>query len=502
MGKGSSSPPPAPDPAATAQAQSGLNAETARLQALLNRQTQVTPYGTLSWSRPQATTGALATGQPQAGQMTAQPFTGPLPASRPAAPPDMSGFTDEYGVFHQGTPAAPGAPTPAAPTQGKPPPGAGAAAGNSAYDPNDVWQQTITLSPEGQKIFDMQNQLAASLSGLALKNFGNVEAAQAQPFSMAGLGDAPQFSLDGMGAMPVADDAARQRVEQAMFDRARAQLDPVYDQRERQLLTRLANQGIPIGSDAYTRATGDFARERDSAYDQALTSAIMGGGQEQSRLFDMGMMGRRQGVSERQQQYSNDVTSRQNAINEMLMQRNQPINELAALMGTSPGVQMPQFTPPGAVGVAPTDITGPTMAQYQSQLAGYNQQQAQNQGLMGGLFGLGGSLGSAAILKGAGTAAGGGLGGLGWLAAVSSKRFKENGRDPGDVLDKIKGLPVERWNYRFTPGDHIGPYAEDFREAFGVGDGTTIFVPDMTGVLLKAVQELTAKVERLEAERG
>ena len=51
MGKSSSSPPPAPDPTVTARAQADANAETARLQATLNRVNQITPYGSITYTR-------------------------------------------------------------------------------------------------------------------------------------------------------------------------------------------------------------------------------------------------------------------------------------------------------------------------------------------------------------------------------------------------------------------------------------------------------------------
>ena len=44
----------------------------------------------------------------------------------------------------------------------------------------------------------------------------------------------------------------------------------------------------------------------------------------------------------------------------------------------------------------------------------------------------------------------------------------------------------------------LGRYAEDMRDALGVGDGRTIHVIDMMAALLSAVQALSAKVERLE----
>jgi hypothetical protein len=47
---GGDEPPPPPDPYATATAQYGMNADTARVNAALDRYKQITPYGTLDWS--------------------------------------------------------------------------------------------------------------------------------------------------------------------------------------------------------------------------------------------------------------------------------------------------------------------------------------------------------------------------------------------------------------------------------------------------------------------
>lgn len=55
MGKSSPKAPAAPDPVATAAAQTATNVETAQTQAALNRVNQVTPYGTLTYSQPDPT---------------------------------------------------------------------------------------------------------------------------------------------------------------------------------------------------------------------------------------------------------------------------------------------------------------------------------------------------------------------------------------------------------------------------------------------------------------
>jgi hypothetical protein len=88
----------------------------------------------------------------------------------------------------------------------------------------------------------------------------------------------------------------------------------------------------------------------------------------------------------------------------------------------------------------------------------------------------------------------------------SSRQFKTTGEgiDAVAVLGGVAGLTVERWRYKPETGmeqqSHIGPYAEDFRAAFGVGDGVTISTIDAIGVCLGAIKALSAKVESLEAE--
>lgn len=101
----------------------------------------------------------------------------------------------------------------------------------------------------------------------------------------------------------------------------------------------------------------------------------------------------------------------------------------------------------------------------------------------------------------------GGIGGaLGGIvgAFMSSKETKTGNRRPAvSVLDSVRQMPVEEWEYKDGMGDgggrrHIGPYAEDFARATGLGDGKTISIIDAVGVSLGAVQELAEKVDRIE----
>lgn len=97
--------------------------------------------------------------------------------------------------------------------------------------------------------------------------------------------------------------------------------------------------------------------------------------------------------------------------------------------------------------------------------------------------------------------------GLGISAAslfASHRAFKENATpvSPNMVLEAFANLPVEKWRYkpgmRLGQQPHIGPYAEDFKKMFGVGDGVTIDPIDAIGVLCAAVKALTARIKELE----
>ena len=116
----------------------------------------------------------------------------------------------------------------------------------------------------------------------------------------------------------------------------------------------------------------------------------------------------------------------------------------------------------------------------------------------------GGGFGFADILGGAGSF----LSGIGAIRAGSSHDFKTDKTpiDEDAVLEKVVNLPVEAWRYKEELGlgdaPHVGTYAEDFQEAFGLGDGRTLDFIDTTGVTMAAIKSLGKKVERLEEGFG
>ena len=78
------------------------------------------------------------------------------------------------------------------------------------------------------------------------------------------------------------------------------------------------------------------------------------------------------------------------------------------------------------------------------------------------------------------------------LLAASSVEIKDMGDEVAatTVLEKLRSLPIYRWSYRGESVPHLGPTAEDFQVAFGVGDGKTLHLVDVMGVLLAAMKGL------------
>jgi hypothetical protein len=233
------------------------------------------------------------------------------------------------------------------------------------------YKVTQTLSPEQQSLYDMSTRLSQQYGDIGESQLGKVAGSLSDPFSLESLGAAPTINED-VRTQTLANMMARQQPQLAA-DRAA-------------LETSLANQGFMVGTEGYNTAMD----ERNRALNDMYLAADLGAGSEMAS------------------QYGLEAGARDRAINEMLMQRNQPMSELSALMaGSQPS--SPQFLPTPQGSIAAPDFMGAQYGsanmqnQYNQNL--YNQQMAQQQAGLQGLYGLGGAgLGAAA----------GTYGGQGW----------------------------------------------------------------------------------------
>ena len=92
------------------------------------------------------------------------------------------------------------------------------------------------------------------------------------------------------------------------------------------------------------------------------------------------------------------------------------------------------------------------------------------------------------------------LGGTWTNASDAARKHRFRPVDGEEVLGKVASLPIRTWSYRDEEATvrHVGPTAQDFRAAFGLGDGDrAIATVDAEGVSLVAIQALERRTTRL-----
>lgn len=262
------SPPPQPDPVATARTQGEMNTNTALTQQLVNMTNQDTPDGSLTYNQ----TGTNS-------------FTG------------ADGRTYEVPRF----------------------------------------TATTSLSPAARRIFDIGNATKENLATIGRDSSARIGGI---------LGTNVNLSNDA--------------IEGRLMELGTKRLAPQWAKDDESLRTRLVNSGIKEGSDAWNSEMGRLGQNKNDAINQLL----LGG--------------------------------RQQAISEILTERQLPINEITALMSGSQ-VQNPAFANTPQAQVGGVDYAGQVTNNYNQQVAQANAQRQQNGAMMGGLFGMAGTLGGAAI---------------------------------------------------------------------------------------------------------
>lgn len=246
----------------------------------------------------------------------------------------------------------------------------------------DIPQYTATteFTPEQQAIFDQ-----AQGAQLGLAKTANTQA---------------NFLNDYLGE-PI--QLGNEEVESRLFELGRNRLDPVFDERRAAMETKLANQGLMPGTEAYDRAMRDVGQMENDAYNQLLLSG------------------------------------RSQSIQEQLAQRNQPINEITALLGGSQ-VSQPMFQNTPQYQIPTTDYAGLVNSSYNQRLQGWQTEQQQQSDMMGGLFSAAAMLGAAAIM--------------------SDRRLKTD----IEPLGEIDGIPIYRYRYKDGGPVQIGVMAQDMQQ--------------------------------------
>jgi hypothetical protein len=272
--------------------------------------------------------------------------------------------------------------------------------------------------------------------------------------------------------------ADRQRVEDALM----ARMNPQLQQEESRVQQQLADQGIRYGSQAYNDAMRTYQQQANDA----RYGAIAQGGAEQQRLDSMAAQraafqnaaqnqgyeqalgsgtfynqaqnqlyqqnaaqaafanaGLAQQTGQAQSAFNAAQAARNSWLQEQYAGRNQPLNEISALMSGSQ-VSQPNFVNAPSSQIPTTDYAGITQQGFQNQMGLYNSNNQMMGNIIGGILG-----GGAGLIR-------------------SDRREKED-------IDRIatvfaanadgarKKLPVYEYSYKDDPASmrHIGPMAQD-----------------------------------------
>ena len=213
---------------------------------------------------------------------------------------------------------------------------------------DDGWTATQTLSPAQQQQLDLANNLSTGLLTTAQTGLEYVDNA----LGTGGKLDESRLAQPGISG---------QTVQDAVMSR----LQPQIDRNNESLRTRLANQGLMEGSEAYKNAMTEQSQKENDLYTQAALQGINTG-----------------------------LTARQQGIQEQYTAQDRPLNIVNALR-TGNQVQTPQFVNvPQQQTTSGADLLGAQQAQYNAALGNANAENAQT----GGLLGTAGSLGAAALM--------------------------------------------------------------------------------------------------------
>ncbi|MEF0939633.1 tail fiber domain-containing protein [Rhizobium sp. BR 362] len=388
------SPPKAPDPQATASAQTSTNLATAQANAAMNNVNQVTPYGNLTYSQTGQNFIADPNGQQYYVDGSGQ-YHSSLPTHSVTTPGSPGTQSSVVRYDKNGQPIYTNTGATAASTKDVAYTPDGWTATKGYYVP--TYTATQTLSPEQQKILDQTQPAQLNLGTLANQQSAKMIDYLNQPVDLSAQNLDNYTNTHWMGGF------------NNTWDRNQANLDQ-----------SLADKGISIGSEAYSNAYRDFTNNKQAANDQ----------------------------------YLGDMYDR--AQSAILAQRNQPINEISALLSGSQ-VTQPNYASSTSTSTIPTtDYAGIVNQGYQNQMAGYNAQLQQSNAAMGGLFGLGSSL----------------LGG--W--AMSDRRLKTNIRQIGTMTN---GLKLYAFDYIWgepSAGFMADEVAEMVPDAVRVGPGGFLMV--------------------------
>jgi hypothetical protein len=324
-GKGSA--PPAPDYRSAAEETARGNLEAAKYATQANRINQYTPWGSLTYTRKP--TGSLNTSAYNAALDRYYKNLEAYNSGQPQSSNDLSLRGRIVSGAISGAPQNGAGGPPVRPKE------------EDFMTQGEQWEQYTDLTPEAQAALD--EQLALNRKYGEVANLGFDRARR--------IFENPELDVSGLPTRGI-------NVGQTAQDAILARLRPQLQAQEEATRQRLANTGIGLGSDAFSR---EMAMQNQQAND-LMTQAAM------------------QGISL-------DQANRAAALQEQAYLQDRPLNLINALRSGNQ-VQAPQFQQFALQNATQgPDYLNAANAQYGAQLNAYNAEQASSP--LGGIFGLG-----------------------------------------------------------------------------------------------------------------
>lgn len=256
MGKGSS-PPAAPDPYTTAAAQMGLNADQIRLLSNYNQPNQISPGGSLTY---------------EVGP------DGRITQTNKLSPEAQAQYDlQQKNTLGQGSLLS-------------------ALLGN--MDPSAIGKGVdFSKLPQMLGAGSLPYQQLQQVSGQGLPGMMGFSSLVNQPGQQVDANGLPIQRVDASGLPGIqtsvggADAAARDQTINSLYGQMKSRLDPQWKQATNEQEQQLFDRGITQDSNpaAFGQSMDALKRQQADAYQGAQNAAIQAGGQEQSRLFDIGL---------------------------------------------------------------------------------------------------------------------------------------------------------------------------------------------------------------------
>lgn len=253
------------------------------------------------------------------------------------------------------------------------------------------WTQNTVLNPASQEALNNQQALDAGRSAIAGGMLSRVSQEFAPTMDWSKM--TPQVNrLDySKTTQPNSTNSYYDKAGNAIYNQFSQRNEPIFQQQQAQMETKLRNQGLNPGDEAYDAQIKGLAQQQNDARTNASLQATQGAGAEASRMFGMDTGAHALQTGDIQNQAAFQNTARQADIASEMQKRGFSLNEINGLLnGQQIGMpSMPGFQ--GATKSETTDYSGAAKNQYAAAQDAANASNATISGvanLAGGAMGM------------------------------------------------------------------------------------------------------------------